>query len=60
MNYQESLMNYFINFFFLFASALALFQTFLYAQDFSNFYYFFLSEAFFYFLTPHSAHGRHG
>ena len=41
MNYQESLMNFVINFFFLFASALALFLASLYAKFFSIFLFFF-------------------
>ena len=50
MNYHQSLMNFIINFFFLFASALALFLASLYAKFFSIFLFFFWSGAFFYFL----------
>ena len=52
MNYHQSLMNFIINFFFLFASALALFLASLYAKFFSVFLFFFRSEAFFYYFSP--------
>ncbi len=41
MNYHQSLMNFVINFFFLFLSALALFLASLYAKFFSIFLFFF-------------------
>ncbi len=48
MNCHQSLMNFIINIFLLFVSALALFQAFLYAEN--VFYFFFLSVAVFNFL----------
>ena len=51
MNYQESLMNFIINFFSLFASALALFLASLYNKFFLSFYSFSEAERFFIFYT---------
>ena len=47
MNYHQSLMNFIINFFFLFASALALFLASLYAKFFLTFYSFSEAKRFF-------------
>ena len=58
MNYHQSLIKFFIFFFFLFASALALFLASLYAKFFLSFYSFSEAKRFF-IISPHSAHGRH-
>ena len=52
MNYHQSLMNFIINFFFLFASALALFLASLYAKFFLSFYSFFGAERYFIISLP--------
>ena len=55
MNYHQSLMN----FFFLFASALALFLASLYSKFFFLSFYSFSEAKRFFIISSHSAHGRH-
>jgi len=52
MNYHQSLIKFFIIFFFLFASALALFLASLYAKFFLSFYSFSEAKRFFIFSLP--------
>ncbi len=52
MNYHQSLMNFIINFFFLFASALALFLASLYAKFFFYLFILFLKRSVFLLFLP--------